>query len=166
MKTIDLTALAIKIAGIFLFVLAVSMVPDYLATYIAAEEGARSMNVLYVIAPFVIVAVGCIMLLLFPYKISNKLIVAANSNERSQSTSPYQLIAIRLLGVLLLFWSVSDMVFNLFSYLMLRDITDTTVPVSALNYPYLVATGFELMFAIVLIRYSARISIYLDEISN
>jgi hypothetical protein len=166
MKTIDLTALAIKISGIFLFVLAISMIPDYVSTYVSIEKGARSVNVLYVIAPFFIVAIACTMLLLFPYKISNKLIVAADLSERNHSTSLYQLIAIRLLGVLLLFWSVSDMVFTLGTYLMLRDVTETAVPISALNYPYLVATGVELVFAIVLIRNSNRISTYLDEISK
>jgi len=166
MKIIDLTALAIKVAGIVLFVMVLSKIPDYAQFFYTAEKNKYTVSVVYLVLPLVIVAVACIMLFLFPYKLSNKLIVAPDITEPRDLSSAYQTIGIRLLGLLLLFWSVSDMVFTLFSYLMLRDPSKTLVSVSTVSYPYVIATAVEILFALFLLKFSNKINSYLNEIAK
>ena len=103
MKAIDFTALAIKIAGLVLFVLVLSKIPEYTKSFLSVEKSGYTTNVLYYILPLAIVALACIMLFLFPYKISGKLIVTPTSQESSQPLEIHQIIGIRLLGLLLLF---------------------------------------------------------------
>lgn len=166
MKIIDLTALTIKVAGIVLFVIVLSKVPDYAQLFYAAERNQYAVSVVYLLLPLVIVAVACIVLFLFPYKLSNKLIVTPGTADSGDSSTAYQTIGIRLLGLLLLFWSVSDMIFSLFSYLMLRDPSKTLVSVSTVSYPYVIATTVEMLFALFLLRYSSKISAYINEINR
>jgi formate hydrogenlyase subunit 3/multisubunit Na+/H+ antiporter MnhD subunit len=166
MKIIDLTALSIKIAGIVLFVIVLSKVPDYVQFFYTAEKNQYTVSELYLALPIVIVAAACIGLFLFPYKLSNKLIVTPDTTDQSHISNAYQTIGIRILGLLLLFWSVSDMVFTLFNYLMLRDPSETLVSVSTVSYPYVIATTVEILFAIFLLRYSSKISAYINEINR
>jgi hypothetical protein len=166
MKIIDLTALAIKVAGIALFVIVLSKIPDYAQFIYTAEQNKYTVSVVYLVLPLVIVAAACIVLFLFPYKLSNKLIVTPDTTEPSDLSNTYQVIGIRLLGLLLLFWSVSDMVFTLFSYLMLRDPSKSLVSVSTISYPYVIATTIEILFALFLLRYSNKISAYINEINK
>ena len=166
MKIIDLTALAIKVAGIVLFVIVLSKVPDYAQFFYTAENNKYTVSIIYLVLPLVIVVAACIGLFLFPYKLSNKLIVTPDTTDQSDINNAYQMIGIRLLGLLLLFWSVSDMVFTLFNYLMLRDPSKTLVSVSTVSYPYVIATTVEILFAIFLLRYSSKISAYINEINR
>ena len=166
MKILDFTALAIKIAAIVLFVLVLSSIPEYTQSFITAEKRNYSVSSLYFISPLVIIGIACVMLFLFPYKISNKFIVTPETKSNTNITNAYQIIGIRLLGLLLLFWSVSDIVFHLFNYLMLRNMADVSFSVSAYNYPYIIATGIEILFAIVLLKNATNISSYLNEISQ
>lgn len=166
MKIIDLTALAIKVAGIVLFVIVLSKVPDYAQLFYTAEKNQYTVSVIYLALPLVIVAAACIGLFLFPYRLSNKLIVTPDTTDPSHISNAYQTIGIRLLGLLLLFWSVSDMVFTLFSYLMLRDPSKTLVSVSTVSYPYVISTTVEILFALFLLKYSSKISFYINEINK
>jgi len=166
MKAIDFTALAIKMAGFVLLVLVLSKIPEYIQSFLSLEKSGYATGTLYYILPLVIVSFACVMLLLFPYKISSKLIVTPEAKEPGQLAETHQIIGIRLLGLLLLFWSVSDMVYNLFNYLMLRNLADASFPISTYNYPYIISTGIEILFAFILLRNTKSISAYLNEISK
>ena len=167
MKLHDVTALAVKIAGLVLFVIVLSKIPEYVKSYASVENSQYTTSSLYYILPLLIVAVGCIILFLLPYKISNHLLFKPEGSSTPDNlTNQFQIVAIRLLGLLLLFWSVSDIVFHIFNYLMMRDLADVTFPISAYNYPLIVATGAEILFSYVLLTKAKTISLYLNSVGK
>ena len=108
MKYSDLSALALKIAGLVLFVLVLSKMPEHFQSFKSFENAQASTSIVYHLLPWAIVSFACILLILFPYKISNKLIVQPEDTTDKLSDSAIQIIGIRLLGFLLLFWAALD----------------------------------------------------------
>lgn len=167
MKLHDVTALTVKISGLVLFVLVLSKIPEYVKSFVSAENSQYATSSLYYILPLLIVATACIILFLFPYKISNHLLFKSESVSMPDDlTGQFQIVAIRLLGLLLLFWAVSDIVFHIFNYLMLRNLADASFSVSAYNYPLIVATGAEILFAYILLTKAKDISLYLNAVGK
>lgn len=167
MKLHDVTALTVKIAGLVLFVLVLSKIPEYVKYFASAENSQYATSSLYYILPLLIVAIACIILFLFPYKISNQLLFKSESAPiLDDLTGQFQIVAIRLLGLLLLFWAVSDIVFHIFNYLMLRNLADASFSISAYNYPLIVATGAEILFAYILLTKAKDISLYLNAVGK
>lgn len=167
MKLYDITALTVKIAGLVLFVIVLSKIPEYVKSYASVENSQYTTSSFYYILPLLIVAIACIILFLFPYRISNHLLFKSESSSTPDNlTNQFQVVAIRLLGLLLLFWAVSDIVFHIFNYLMMRDLAGVTFPVSAYNYPLIVATGAEILFAYVLLTKAKTISLYLNSVGK
>ena len=167
MKLHDVTALAVKIAGLVLFVIVLSKIPEYVNSYLQFENSQNPISYLYYVLPLLIVAVACLLLFFFPYKISNHLLIDSDSTvSPSNFANQLQAIAIRLLALLLLFWSISDIVFHFFVYFIYRDIVEASYGAGTYDYPSLFATFAELAFALVLLIKAKNISSYLNSVGK
>ena len=168
MKLHDVTALAVKISGLILFVIVLSKMPEYVNSYLQFENSQIPLSYLYYVLPLLIVGVACLLLFFFPYKISNYLLIDSETTTISSSEFANQLqpIAIRLLALLLLFWSISDIVFHFFVYFMYRDIVDASYGTDTFDYPGLFATFVELAFAVILLTKAKNISTYLNSVGR
>ncbi len=145
----DITALTIKISGIVLFVLVVAKMPEHFKGYLAAQEEVRSISIWHYIVPLLIPGIFAILLVAFPYKISSKLVFKENIQpDTDANLKRIEIIAIRILGLLLLYFAISDIVFHTSNYIMLRSINQQDFPVAAYNYPYIITTAVELLFAL------------------
>ena len=170
MKLHDIIALTVKISGLVLFVIVLSKIPNYVQSYISFSENVPSTKSVYYIMPLFIVAVGCVVLFLLPYQITNHLIIDTDKSPKpDQFTNQIQIVFIRLLGLLLLFWSVSEIVFHLFNYFTIRSSVNTTgleFPASTYNYPAMIASVVEAAFAYVLLIKATAISSYLNSVGR
>ena len=168
MKLHDVTALAVKIAGLVLFVIVLSKMPEYVNSYLQFENSQNPISYLYYVLPLLIVGIACLLLFFFPYKISNLLLIDSDTASASSSDFANQLqpIAIRLLALLLLFWSISDIIFHFFVYFMYRDIVDASYGADTFDYPGLFATFVELAFALILLTKAKFISSYLNSVGK
>ena len=168
MRLHDVTALAVKIAGLVLFVIVLSKMPEFVNSYLQFENSEIPLSYLYYILPLLIVGVACLLLFFFPYKISDYLLIDSNTTITSSSEFANQLqtIAIRLLALLLLFWSISDIVFHFFVYFMYRDIVDASFGSDTFDYPSLFTTFVELAFAVILLTKAKSISVYLNTVGK
>ncbi len=164
MKLHDVTALAVKIAGLVLLVILLSKIPEYVQSFASVEKSQYTISSLYYILPLLIVGIACLVLIFLPYKISNNLLFNSEVATNDSDSNNLQIIAIRLLGLLLLFWSVSDAVFHLFNYLLLRNLADTSFQISAYNYPLIIATGVEIVIAVIFLKNAKNISAYLHTV--
>ena len=143
----DLTALTVKISGLVLFVLLVARLPEYLKSYIA-DGGNEGFYIFWVyFLPLVIPGIVALLLFNFPYSIANRIITTpADQNGAEFDLAGIELILIRLLGLLLFYFALSDLVFHLTNfYYLSSDINGFTI--EAYNYAYLVATVAEFVFA-------------------
>ena len=162
MKLHDVTALAIKIAGLVLFVTVLSKIPEYINSYLSYESSQNPISYLYYIIPLLIVGTACLVLVFIPYKISNHfLFESATPSSSTDIANHIQVIAIRLLALLLLFWSISDIVFHFFVYFIYRDLVDPSYATGTFDYPAVFATLVEIAFAVILLKKAKYISLYL-----
>jgi len=168
MKLHDVTALAVKIAGLVLFIIVLSKMPEYVNSYLQFENSQNPISYIYYVLPLLIVGVACLLLFFFPYKISNYLLIESGTTTITSSdfTNQLQTIAIRLLALLLLFWSISDLVFHFFVYFIYRDIVDPSYSAGTYDYPSLFATIAELVFSLVLLTRAKSISLYLNSVGK
>jgi len=144
----DLTALAIRISGVVLFVLIIAQLPEYLKAYIIDGGNAGSYIFWVYFLPLVIPGLASLLLFSFPYSISNKIITTSKEqNESKYDSAEIEVILIRLLGLLLLYNALSDLVFHLADILIFRNELGNNFPIEAYNYSYLFATIVEFIFS-------------------
>jgi len=166
MKIHDVTSLAIKIAGLVLFVFVLSKIPEYVNSYLSYPGSEHPYNYLFYILPLFIVGVACLLLIIFPYTISNRLLFHAESITSPDAINQIQTIAIRLLALLLLFWSISDLVFYFFVYFLYRDVVEPSYSAGTYDYPSMYATVAEFVFACILLLRAKTISLHLTSVSR
>lgn len=166
MKYSDLTALAIKISGIMLLVLVLSKLPEHIELIKSAQNTYADFSLVSIVMPFVIIVVFAVILILYPYKIANKLIVSSTDQIDPSQYNIIQIISIRLLGFLLLFWATSDLVYHFFIYFIYRDIVDASFGAGAYDYAAMFATVAEFIFAVLLIYKSKTISAYINAVGK
>ena len=167
MKLHDVTALAIKISGIVLLVLTLSRIPGYVNLYLSFAGTNTPVNYLLFALPLLMVAIACVLLIFFPYKISNVLLFNAEATlQPSVLDNTILTIGIILLGILLLFWSVSDLAYHFFVYFLYRDSIDPSYSAATYDYPSLYATVVEFAFAAIMLLKSKTISFYLTSASK
>ena len=166
MKYSDLSALALKIAGLVLLVLVLSKMPEHFQSFKSFENAQAPTSIVYHLLPWAIVSFACIMLILFPYKISNKLIVQPEGATDKLSDSAIQIIGIRLLVFLLGFWAVSDLVYLFFIYFIFRDMAEASYGAGTYDFAALFATFAEIGFAWLLLFKAKFISGYINAVGK
>ncbi len=143
----DITALAVKISGIVLLVIVASKLPEYLKSYLAQLEALNPISIWHYVMPLLVPSIISALLITFPRMVSNSVIFNDKAVDSSIDLKAIEIIAIRVLGVLLLFWAVSDLVFHISNYMMYRSVNQDSFPLVAYNYPVLIATVVEFVFA-------------------
>ncbi len=145
----DFTALAIKISGIVLLVIVASKLPEYFKAYLLEQAEMISASIWHYIVPLLIPSIVALLLITFPYKVSDSVLTKYSDSSNLKDLEGLEIIAYRFLGLLLLYWAVSDLVFHVSNYIMLKSLSQQQFPVSDHNhnYPYLIATIAEFAFA-------------------
>ena len=166
MKIHDVTALAIKLAGLVLLVILLTKIPEYVNSYLSYPGSEHPYNYLFYILPLFIVGVACALLIIFPYTISNRLLFNNESISSPEIINKIQTIAIRLLAILLLFWSMSDLVFHFFVYFLYHDVIEPSFSAGTYDYPSMYATVAEFAFACILLLRAKTISLHLTSVSK
>ena len=166
MKYSDLSALAIKIAGLVLLVLLLSGLPEHIELLKSTQSAYSPVSVFYVALPIAVVILASVMLILFPYKISNKLIINPDDAINLPPDNIIQVIGIRLIGFLLLFWAISDLVYYFFLYFIYRDMIEASFGAGTYDYAALLATVAELIFALFLLFRAKLISGYINAVGK
>ncbi len=140
----ELTALTIKISGLVLLVLVAAKLPEYFKSYLEQKE---LFPIWGYVVPLLIPAIIAIVLITAPFKVSDSVILGATRLSHKGDLAQLEVIAIRVLGLLLLFWATSDLVYHVSNHLMMSS-ADPGFPGYVYNYPYLIATVVELVFAL------------------
>lgn len=144
----DLTALTIRISGLVLFVLVIARLPEYLKSYIADTDNTGVITFWIYFLPLTIPGLVSLLLFTFPYSIVNKIITPpVNQKEFTSDLVEIESILIRLLGLLLLYFSLSDLTFHLTNFYHYKIEFGESFSIEAYNYSYLFATAAEFVFA-------------------
>jgi hypothetical protein len=144
----DLTALTIKISGVVLFVLIVAKLPEYLKAFLTDSANSGSDVFWVYFLPIVLPALVSILLFTFPVSIANRIIASPNNEiDTNFDLVTIELVLIRVLGLLLLYLAVSDLVFHLSNLLVVKRDLGSDFSIQAYRYPYLIATAAEFAFA-------------------
>ncbi len=144
----DLTILTIKISGVVLFVLVVSRFPEYLKSYLneSSSEGLYKFWAYFL--PIIIPGLISVFLFKFPSLVADQIITGSEglSND-GFDFKKLEIVLIRVLGLLLCFYAISDLVFHLSNITQFSREPTIQFPLNAYNYSYLIATVVEFIFA-------------------
>lgn len=161
----DITALTIKVSGIVLFIIVVARMPEYFKDYLTDQSAMVDGIAWRYIVPLLIPSIAALLLVLFPYSISDKVVFAAKSeNEFKTQIHEIEIVAIRILGLLLLYWAISDAVFHATNFMMLKPEVQSDFPLSAYNYPYMITTVVEAICALWLLVGTRQVVYFLTKI--
>jgi len=143
----DLTALCIRVSGLILIVLTLSYVPMYYVSYISQLEN----KILTYTLPILIPLFAGIILFKFPYSFSDTFIKINTENLSELNLNEYLKLGLILIGFVLLFFSLSDLVYHLTKHYYLKAIPEIEISLLTFDYPSLIATIVELLFSLILI---------------
>jgi len=146
-KMKELTTYIIRLAGLYLIVYTFSQFPLNYFSYISQLE--NSMFVYFF--PLLIPLFAGIVFITLPQTISNKLIKTKEVQLESIETNTLLYVGIIITGSILLFYSLSDMVFHISNYYVIKGKIDGEFPIFAYDYPTAIATVIELVFSLSLI---------------
>ncbi len=151
----ELATMSVRIAGLFLIVFTVSKIPVHNMAYtIRPEYGILS----YTLPSAITIIVG-IFLLMFPKTISKRLMDSAP--EQIELSNPMAILNILCIaiGVVFLFYSISDLVFHISTGAFLHFSHDYELTLLTFDYPGAIATIIELLFSLLLVF---RTKLFLD----
>ena len=143
----EITSLGVRLAGLILIIYTLSSVPMYYLSYISQLENSAIVYSLPILVPLI----SGIILFKFPHTFSDTFIKIDTDNLNKPETKEYLYLGLILVGFILLFYSLSDIVFHLSNYLFLKNFSDIEVTLLNYDYPSLIATVIELVFSITLI---------------
>ena len=143
----ELTTYIIRLAGLYLVVYTCSQFPLNYFSYISQLEN----NIFVYFFPLLIPLFAGIIFIALPQTISNKLIQTKEIQLEKINTDTLLYVGIIITGSILLFYSLSDIVFHVSNYFVLKGNIDGEFPIYAYNYPAVIATVVELLFSLSLI---------------
>lgn len=149
-----LTALLIKIGGLVIVVVMISLLPTYVSAGIGALETSWLAFFTVAILPLLFPLMVGILMLVFPATIANRIIQGEKLSDLPTTYLPQlEQLAMTLLGVYLLFRAISDFVFHLSKLFWVRHLISigevaTFDYLSPNTIGYLIATAVEATIAI------------------
>lgn len=143
----ELTTYIIRLAGLYLIVYSFSQFPINYFSYISQLE--NSMFVYFF--PLLIPLFAGTLFITLPQTISNKLINTKEIQLEKIEIDTLLYVGIIITGFVLLFYSLSDIVFHISNYYVIKDKIDGEFPIFAYDYPSTIATVVELLFSLSLI---------------
>jgi len=158
----DFSVLAIKISGIILLALTVSKLPEYFEQYTTRVKYMPAVTIWHFIIPIIIPSIISILLIFFPYTVCNTIIFESNIHEESDlSYKNIEIIVIRILGLLLMNWAISHLVYIVSNIIMFSSSPEQEVPKIIFHYPGMLSSIAELIFSIWLLFEAKSISNFL-----
>lgn len=143
----EITSLGVRLAGLILIIYTLSNVPMYYLSYISQLENSAIAYSL----PLLIPLIAGVILFKFPSSFSDTFIKIETKDLNKPETTEYLYLGLVLVGVFLLFYALSDIVFHISNYLLLKNFTVIEPTMLNFDYPGLIATFIELIFSIALI---------------
>lgn len=143
----EITAYAVRIAGLILIVTTLVKFPAIIYAYNSQLENPFAAYFLPLLIPLVI---GMI-LFKFPAAFSDKYIQLPGSPGNALKTEQYLYVGTILVGYILMFYSLSDIVFHISNYFYLKEESGGEITILAYDYPAAIATVVELLFSLALI---------------
>jgi len=143
----DTLTLSIRIAGLVLVIYTLSQTPVHSMAYtIRPEYGLIS----YLLPSLIPVLAGIIMLM-FPNTIGNSL--SKVSPEIISIENPKRTVQVGciVLGIIFLFFSITDIVYHLFTAIALEMSVKYDLSLQTFDYPGAIATVIEIFFSLLLI---------------
>ena len=162
----ELTNLLIKVAGAVIIIYQLINLPTYFSNFFAlglVEESAKQFLFIAAVPFFIPLIVG-LLLFFFPSTITNKLV--SQSSEpigNNEITHHLQMVAFGVLGMYLLFYVVSDFVYNLSSLYLVEKPMMEGSPYLTDTYARILSTIAELIFAMYLLLGNKSLSILLNK---
>lgn len=157
----ELTTYIIRLAGLYLIVYTCSQFPINYFSYISQLEN----NIFTYFFPLLIPLFAGIIFVSLPQTISNKLIKTKEIKLDKIETDTLLYVGIIVTGLILLFYSISDIVFHLSNYYVIKGKIDGEFPIFAYDYPLLIATAVELVFSLSLILKTKAIIKFIKKVN-
>ena len=139
----EITAYAVRIAGLILIVTTLSKFPIAFYAYTTNIENSA---LTYFISLSIPLVAGAI-LFKFPNSFSDKFISLSSNSTENIDTNQYLYLGTILIGIILLFFSLSDTIFHVSNYILLKSMTDDEITILNYDYPAAIATIVELIFS-------------------
>ena len=155
----NLTSFSVCLAGLMLVVFSLSKIPMYYLAYISQLEN----SVIAYSLPIVIPCIAGILLFKFPNMFSAAFINIDTSDLDKPSFNEYLQLGLVLIGFVLLFYSISDIVFHISNYLILKNTTDMDMSILNYDYPSFIATIIELLFSLALILKTKNVIVFINK---
>ena len=143
----EITTYAVRIAGLILIVSTLVKFPSIIYAYNSQLENPFAA---YFFPLFIPLFFGVIFFKL-PATFSDKYIKLPTSSKNTLETKQYLYVGTILVGYILLFYSLSDIVFHISNYFYLKEASGGEITILAYNYPAAIATVVELAFSLVLV---------------
>lgn len=166
----QISALLIKISGLVVIVFAVTGIPGYINSFLYIGNDTLVNFIMWIVIPLVFpLSIGLAMWF-FPKSITNKIIKNNNESiDANKITAEIEQIAITVLGLILLFFALSDLTFNLVNIFLVNKEnygSFSLIKISAEDWGHLVGTLVELTFAIFLIVRTKGIIIIISKLRS
>ena len=158
----EITAYAVRIAGLILIVTTLVKFPVAIYAYTSQLENSIAAYFLPLLIPLI---VG-IVLFKFPSAFSDKYINLETSSESRLNAEQYLYVGTILVGYILLFYSLSDIVFHVSNYFYLKSASGGEITILAYDYPAVIATAVELVFSVALILKAKYLVGYINSQNN
>lgn len=151
----QLSALLVKISGMVVIVFAVSGIPGYINSFLHQGQDTFVNFSAWVLSPLAFPLFIGLLMWSFSKSITNKIIKDGTGPiDSNEFLVEIERIAITVLGIILLFFALSDQTFNLiFIYITSKENFGSlmTIKVSAEDWGHIAGTTVEILFSLVLI---------------
>ena len=155
----EISKFAIKLAGLFLVIYVIASAPWYITTLLLAKSNSVGEVFFMAVLPMAIPLLLGFFLWSMPGKINNHIIRGDGTKVFNQESSRQILsMVIFLFGIIFLFYSCSDMAYNLFVYFKMKaqaERFDIGLPVK--EYANIFATSIEIILAVAMMKYRLKL---------
>ncbi|MDH5573294.1 MAG: hypothetical protein OEY89_16145 [Gammaproteobacteria bacterium] len=143
----ELTSLGIRLSGLILIVYTLSSVPMYYLSYISQLENSAITYSLPILVPLI----AGLVLFKFPNTFSDAFIKIETNNLGKPEITEYLYLGLVLIGFILFFYALSDIVFHISNYFWIKNFTEIEPTLMNFDYPSVIATIIELIFSMAII---------------
>lgn len=143
----ELTSLCVRIAGLLLIVFSLLKVPTLFIAYMSQIEN----SILVYSFPIIFPLVVGVVFFKFPNSFSDTYIRLKPDELVKLNANEYLQLGLILIGVILVFYSLSDLIVHIGDYFSLKNKTGAAPTILNYDYPVLIATIVEFIFSLFLI---------------
>ncbi len=151
----QLSNLLIKIAGIVIIVFAVTAIPGHINSFLYQGQDTLAKFAVWVIIPLIFPIIVGLLMWSFPGTLTNRIFEKDIESSKSNGVSEeVEQIAVTVLGLILLFFALSDLTFNLvYVYFSNRENMSVIMSfrISPENWGYIIGTIVEIIFSLIIL---------------